>query len=125
MRRDLSAQVSYLLRGIHREFVAQHFYSMKHNDFSWWWKHPVARRIRSRERRDLNAYLALQRKNIAFLARDLAVPLMTFSASQNIYAELGSFDWNEILTDLDAFDNKVRAIRLPRSRRSSSPKWTR
>ena len=61
----------------------------------------------SRALEDLNAYLALQRKNIAFLARDLAVPLLTFSASQNIYAEPGSFDWNEILTDLDAFDNKL------------------
>ena len=109
LRSALSTQISYLLRGIHREFVAHHFYSMKHNDFSWWRGNlPVAHvayDLASTE--DLNAYLALQRKNIAFLARDLAVPLMTFSASQNIYAEPGSFDWNEILTDLDAFDNKV------------------
>lgn len=109
LRSALSTQVSYLLRGIQREFVAQHFYSMKHNDFAWWNGNVpvayVAYDLASAE--DLNAYLALQRKNIAFLARDLAVPLMTFSASQNIYAEPGSFDWNEILTDLDAFDNKV------------------
>src|SRR6185503_7265540 len=57
---------------------------------------------------DLTGYLALQRKNIAFLARDLAVPLLTFSASQNIYTQSNvSFDWNQILTDLDAFDNKL------------------
>src|SRR6185503_6960893 len=57
---------------------------------------------------DLTGYLALQRKNIAFLARDLAVPLLTFSASQNIYTQSNvSFDWNQILTDLDAFENKL------------------
>jgi type VI secretion system protein ImpL len=32
---------------------------------------------------------------------------MTFAASHNIYVEPGMFDWNEILTDLDAFDNKL------------------
>ena len=109
LRNALSVQVTYLLRGIHREFLAQNFYSMKQGDFSWWNGNlpvaPVAYDLASAE--DLNTYLGLQRKNIAFLARDLAVPLLTFSASQNIYVEPGSFDWNEILTDLDAFDNKL------------------
>ena len=110
LRGALSGQVAYLLRGIYREFAAQQFYSMKHTDFSWWnGSQPVsflAYDLSSLE--DLNGYLALQRKNIAFLARDLAVPLLTFSASQNIYAQSDvSFDWNEILTDLDAFDNKL------------------
>ncbi|HEX7330228.1 MAG TPA: type VI secretion protein IcmF/TssM N-terminal domain-containing protein [Pyrinomonadaceae bacterium] len=109
LRSALSTQVSYLLRGIHREFVGQHFYSMKHRDFEWWnGSVPVAHvayDLATAE--DLNAYLALQRKNIAFLARDLAVPLLTFAAANNIHAEAGSFDWNEILTDLDAFDNKL------------------
>jgi hypothetical protein len=109
LRNALSVQVTYLLRGVQREFVAQRFYSMKYQDFSWWNGKlpvaPVAYDLASAE--DLNAYLALQRKNIAFLARDLAVPLMTFSATQHIYVEPGLFDWNEILTDLDAFDNKL------------------
>ena len=109
LRSALSTQVSYLLRGVHREFVAQQFYEMKHRDFAWWaGSQPVsyiAYDLASLE--DLNAYLALQRKNIAFLARDLAVPLLTFAASENIYAQSGTFDWNEILTDLDAFDNKL------------------
>lgn len=108
LRSALSNQVSYLLRGIQREFVAQQFYEMKHRDFAWWnGSQPVsyvAYDLASLE--DVNAYLALERKNIAFLARDLAVPLLTFAASENIYAEPGTFDWNEILTDLDAFDNK-------------------
>jgi type VI secretion system protein ImpL len=109
LRGALSTQVAYLLRGIHREFVAQHFYQMKHQDFSWWrGSQPiafVAYDLATQE--DLNAYLQLQRKSIAFLARDLAVPLLTFSATENIYTQTGSFDWNEILTDLDAFDNKL------------------
>ena len=110
LRGTLSSQIAYLLRGIHREFVAQQFYSMKHRDFAWWnGAQPVsyvAYDLASLE--DLNAYLALQRKNIAFLARDLAVPLLTFSASQNIYADTSSaFNWSEILADLDAFDNKL------------------
>ena len=110
LRSALSGQIAYLLRGIHREFVSQQFYLMKHQDFAWWnGAQPVsfvAYDLASAE--DLNSYLALQRKNIAFLARDLAVPLLTFSASQNIYAETASgVDWNEILADLDAFDNKL------------------
>jgi len=110
LRSALSVQVAYLLRGIYRDFVAQQFYSMKHADFSWWnGTQPVsfvAYDLSSVE--DLNGYLALQRKNIAFLARDLAVPLLTFSSAQNIYAQPNvSFDWNEILADLDSFDNKL------------------
>lgn len=107
LRGALSTQVEYLLRGIYREFVAQRFYVMKHPDFSWWnGSMPVshvAYDLQSLE--DLNAYLALQRKNIAFLARDLAVPLMTFAAQQNIYVTQG-LEWNDVLVDLDAFDNK-------------------
>jgi hypothetical protein len=110
LRGTLSTQLSYLLRGIQREFMSQQFYLMKHQDFSWWTgAQPVsyvAYDLASLE--DLSGYLALQRKNISFLARDLAVPLLTFSAEQNIYAETASaFDWNEILADLDAFDNKL------------------
>jgi hypothetical protein len=110
LRSALSVQVSYLLRGIYREFASQQFYSMKRTDFAWWnGSQPVsflAYDLSSVE--DLTGYLSLQRKNIAFLARDLAVPLLTFSASQNIYTQSNvSFDWNEILTDLDAFENKL------------------
>ncbi len=110
LRSALSGQVGYLLRGIHRDFVSHRFYSMKNADFTWWnGSQPVsfvAYDLSSLE--DLSGYLALQRKNIAFLARDLAVPLLSFSASQNIYTQSDvSFDWNEILTDLDAFDNKL------------------
>ncbi|HEU4714882.1 MAG TPA: type VI secretion protein IcmF/TssM N-terminal domain-containing protein [Pyrinomonadaceae bacterium] len=107
LRSTLANQVAYLMRGIYREFVAQQFYSMKRADFAWWnGSLPVsyvAYDLASLE--DLNGYLALQRKNISFLARDLAVPLLTFSAQQNIYVQAG-FDWSEILSDLDAFDNK-------------------
>lgn len=110
LRGALATQVDYLLRGIYRDFVGQHFYSMKHPDFSWWNGNlpisHVAYDLQTPE--DLNAYLALQRKNIASLARDLAVPLLTFSAQQNIYVQnAAGFDWNEILSDLDAFDNKL------------------
>jgi len=110
LRSALSVQVAYLLRAIYRDFVAQQFYSMKRTDFAWWnGSQPisfVAYDLPALD--DLNGYLALQRKNIAFLARDLAVPLLTFSASQNIDTQSDvSFDWNEILTDLDAFDNKL------------------
>ncbi len=108
LRGALNTQVEYLLRGIYREFVGQRFYVMKHSDFSWWNGglpvSYVAYDLQSLE--DLQAYLVLQRKNIAFLARDLAVPLMTFAAQQNISATQGH-EWNEILADLDAFENKV------------------
>ncbi|HKR22700.1 MAG TPA: type VI secretion system protein, partial [Pyrinomonadaceae bacterium] len=107
LRSTLANQVAYLMRGIYREFVAQQFYSMKRADFAWWNGNLpvsyVAYDLANLE--DLNGYLALQRKNISFLARDLAVPLLTFSAQQNIYVQAG-FEWSEILSDLDAFDNK-------------------
>src|SRR5262249_18741747 len=110
LRNDLSDQIGYLLRGVYREFGTQQFYAMKRNDFGWWnGSQPisfVAYDLSNPE--DLNGYLTLQRKNIAFLARELAAPLLMFSASQNIYAQSDvSFDWNEILTDLDSFDNKL------------------
>jgi hypothetical protein len=107
LRGELSTQVDSLLRNIYREFAAQRFYVMRNPDFSWWnGSQPVSYLtydLTSLE--DLNGYLVLQRKNIAFLARDLAVPVLTFAAQQNIYAQ-SSFDWNEILSDLEAFDNK-------------------
>ena len=110
LRSALANQIGYLLRGVYREFVTQQFYSMKRTDFSWWnGSQPISFVVYDLSGlEDLNGYLGLQRKNIAFLARELAMPLLTFSASQNIYAQSDvSFDWNEILTDLDAFDNKL------------------
>src|ERR1044072_3537179 len=83
---------------------------MKRTDFSWWnGSQPISFVTYDLSNpEDLTAYLALQRKNIAFLARDLAVPLLTFSASQNIYAQPDvAVSWNEILADLDSFDNKL------------------
>ena len=110
LRSALSTQVTYLLRGIYREFQSQQFYAMKRADFAWWNGglpvSYVAYDLSTLE--DLNGYLALQRKNIAFLARDLAVPLLTFAGSENLYTQSDvSLDWSQILSDLDAFDNRL------------------
>ena len=110
VRRALSDQAAYLLRSIHREFVSQNFYIAKRPGFAWWdGKQPasyLAYELGSAE--DVAAYLNVQRKGIAFLGRDLAVPVMTFFAAQNIYVPRGGsqVDWNEMLTDLEAYDNK-------------------
>jgi type VI secretion system protein ImpL len=110
IRGALSSQAAYLLRGIQREFVSQRFYVAKQPDFAWWdGRQPVSYLVYDLgSPEDLAIYLAMQRKGIAFLGRDLAVPVMTFFASQNIYVprDNGLVDWDEILTDLDAFDNK-------------------
>jgi type VI secretion system protein ImpL len=111
LRAALSEQGTYLLRGIYREFMSQQFYVAKQGSFSWWdGRQPVSYHtydLGSPE--DLAAYLNFQRKNIAFLGRDLVVPVLTFFASQNIYVQRSDsqVDWDEILADLDAFDNKT------------------
>jgi type VI secretion system protein ImpL len=107
----LGEQGTYLLRGIHREFVSSRFYSTRQGNFDWWdGSQPVSYRtydLGSGE--DLAGYLNVQRKNIAFLGRDLVVPIVTFFASQNIYLQRGDsqVEWDEILADLDAYENKT------------------
>jgi hypothetical protein len=110
LRNALAAQTSYLLRGIQREFIAQRFYAMKAApDFAWWdGSQPVsyvAYDLSGTD--DVAAYLTIQRKNITLLARDLASPVMTFAASQNISSQTSQVNWSEILADLDAYDNKA------------------
>lgn len=120
LRAMLAEQGAYLLRSIQREFVAERFYVGKQSDcsvadqfatdFCWWdGTQPVsyiAYGLSSKE--DLTAYLNIQRKNISFLGRELVVPVLAFLNSQNIYVPRDpQIDWNEILTDLDAFDNKT------------------
>jgi type VI secretion system protein ImpL len=111
LRAALAEQGTYLLRGIHREFVSSRFYVARQGDFAWWdGSQPVSYRaydLGSGE--DLAGYLNVQRKNIAFLGRDLVVPILTFFASQNIYLQRGDtqVEWDEILADLDAYENKT------------------
>lgn len=112
LRAMLSQQGYKLLREIHQEFGAEGFYVMKQRDFSWWYgRQPVSHHVYDlSSKEDLAAYLNIQRKNIAFLGRDLFIPVQTFFASQGIYLPTPSdsqVDWPEILKDLDAYDNKV------------------
>ncbi|HYJ88766.1 MAG TPA: type VI secretion protein IcmF/TssM N-terminal domain-containing protein, partial [Pyrinomonadaceae bacterium] len=111
IRSALSEQANYMLRGIKREFVSQGFYLPRRDGFSWWdGKQAVSYRVYELGgAEELAAYLALQRKSIAFLSRDLAVPVLTFFGSQSISMEpeYSRFDWQSILSDLDSFDQKT------------------
>jgi hypothetical protein len=119
LRSALYAQGSHLLGDIHREFVAQRFYVSKRSDrldgrvapdFSWWdGAQPVSYLTYDLGgKEELSSYLNTQRKNIAFLGRDLYIPVSTFFASQRIQVEpSGQVDWIQILADLDAYDNKT------------------
>ncbi len=112
VRAVLSQQGFKLLREIQIEFASEEFYVIKQRGFSWWYgKQPVSYHVYDLgSKEDLAAYLNIQRKNIAFLGRDLFVPVQTFFASQGIYLPPrgdSQVDWPEMLNDLDAYDSKT------------------
>lgn len=112
LKAALSNQTAYLIDAVNREFQDGNFYSMAREDFSWWdGKGPVSPRAFGVDNSDaLVAYLASERKRISFLARDLALPVFNFMTAHDISARQlraeSRVDWDEILTDLDQYDNK-------------------
>jgi type VI secretion system protein ImpL len=112
LRAAISNQAVYLVGAVNREFEAGQFYATARPDFSWWGGgKPISYPAFDADSpEELAGYLAVQRKRIAFLARELAAPVLSFMAAQNISAQqlrAGSrVDWDEILTELDRYDNK-------------------
>lgn len=112
LRPALSQQAAYLVGAINREFQAGQFYSMARSDFSWWdGTGPVSLPAFDADNPDaLAAYLASERKRISYLARDLALPVFTFMNAHGIPTQQlradSRVDWDEILTELDRYDNK-------------------
>jgi hypothetical protein len=112
LRTAVSNQASYLIGAINREFQAGQFYTMAHRDFSWWeGSKPVSYPTFAADGPDdLDAYLASQRKRIAYLGRELASPIFAFLSAHNIPAEQiradSRLDWDEILGQLEQYDNK-------------------
>jgi hypothetical protein len=112
LRPALSQQAAYLVGAINREFQAGQFYSMARPDFSWWdGRGPVSLPAFDADNPDaLAAYLASERKRISYLARDLALPVFTFMNAHGIPTQQlradSRVDWDEILTELDRYDNK-------------------
>jgi hypothetical protein len=110
LRAMLAEQGNSLLRNIQREFVSSRFYATRQGDFAWWQGiQPVSYRVFDLgSSEELEAYLNFQRKSIAYLGRDLVVPIEAFFASQGIPLQRGvQADWDGILADLDAFENKT------------------
>ncbi|MBD0371099.1 MAG: hypothetical protein ICV60_09715 [Pyrinomonadaceae bacterium] len=117
IKNELSAslieQASYLVRAIGREFMKQNFYTPIQGDFSWWngTKPLSVSAFDVGNPEELMAYLSVQRKRILFLGRELALPIFTFMATQNVSYQVlqadSPVDWDEILTELDRYDNKV------------------
>lgn len=112
LRPALSQQAAYLVGAINREFQAGQFYSTARPDFSWWeGEGPVSLPAFDADNPDaLAAYLASERKRISYLARDLALPVFTFMNAHGIPTQQlradSRVDWDEILTELDRYDNK-------------------
>src|SRR5947209_17096019 len=112
LRPALNNQATYLVGAINREFVAGRFYATARPDFSRWdGGKPVSSPAFAADGPDdLAAYLAAQRRQIGFLARELAAPVYSFLSSQNIPAQAmradSRVDWDEILPQPDAYDNK-------------------
>jgi hypothetical protein len=113
LRRAITEQAAYLIRAIGREFMSESFYTIKQGGFAWWkGTKPlsyIAFDVGSPE--ELIAYLAIQRKRMLFLGRELAAPIFAFMATQNVSPQVlqgdSPVDWDEILTELDKYDNKI------------------
>ncbi|HEV3470591.1 MAG TPA: type VI secretion system protein [Pyrinomonadaceae bacterium] len=110
LRPALAAQVSHLLDSVDSAFEAERFYSMARPRFDWWdGSKPVAPPAFGADSPDdLAAYLAVQRKRIAYLARELAAPVFAFASAQNLPARQARarLDWGEMLAELERYDNK-------------------
>jgi type VI secretion system protein ImpL len=111
LRAMLAEQGNSLVRNIDHEFVSLRFYITRQGDFAWWQGNgPVSYRafdLGSSE--ELEEYLNFQRKTIAYLGRELVLPVQAFFASQGIPLQRGDtqVDWDRILADLDQFENKT------------------
>jgi hypothetical protein len=117
LRPALAAQVAHLLAATESAFEAERLYMMARPNFDWWdGSKPLApRAFDSESEDDLAAYLAVQRRRVTYLARELAAPVFAFAAAQNIPAQppAGSrVDWNELLVELDHYDNKQAGASL-------------
>jgi type VI secretion system protein ImpL len=108
LRSAVSKQAFYLLRVINGEFHSEGFYAMRQEDFAWWnGNTPISyAAFGLRGPDELASYLAIQRKRIAYLGRELALPIFTFLSAQNITPPQSLSDWNDVLTELDGYDNK-------------------
>lgn len=111
LHKAVAEQIFYLLRAIDREFNSERFYETRQENFSWWnGTKPfsyISFEVRNPD--ELSSYLTAQRKHIAFLGRELALPLFTFLSAQNMSPQLLQSSlsrWNEILTALDDYDAK-------------------
>ncbi|HEY0005637.1 MAG TPA: type VI secretion protein IcmF/TssM N-terminal domain-containing protein [Pyrinomonadaceae bacterium] len=113
LREAVVGQASYLIGAVDRDFNSQNFYAMRQPDFSWWnGSKPISNTAFDVGGADeLAGYLSVQRKSIAFLGRELASPIFTFMKSQNVSPQqlqgASNVDWDELLTALDRYENKV------------------
>lgn len=107
LRQALAKQAFYLLRAINGEFNSSAFYTMTQDSFAWWdgSRSPSFTAFGVSGPDELATYLSLQRKRIAYLG-ELAAPIFTFLSAQNIAPPESLKDWNEVLTELDNYNNK-------------------
>ncbi|HJR08837.1 MAG TPA: type VI secretion system protein [Pyrinomonadaceae bacterium] len=101
-------QMASLMNAIDEEFYDGSFYTMAQEGFSWWTSDITFHSYRAfgaSNPDELEVYLAMQREDIAELARQYAAPVLGFAAAQNISLR-SSVDWKEILDQLDKYDAK-------------------
>jgi len=109
----VASQSSYLLRAVDDQLTAEKLYMVKRGNFSWWNGNKplsyVAYDLGNAD--ELTDYLALQRKRIGFLARECALPVITFLLIKNIrpqqLEERVLLKWEGILSELDKYDAKM------------------
>ncbi|HEV2862337.1 MAG TPA: type VI secretion protein IcmF/TssM N-terminal domain-containing protein [Pyrinomonadaceae bacterium] len=112
LRTALSSQVTYLVSAAGRQFEAERFYSTARPNFAWWdGRAPVAApAYDAASTEELAAYLASERRRIAYLAREVVAPVLTFAAAQNLGPQqlraAARVDWEEMSAQLQSYDDK-------------------
>ncbi|HEX8722805.1 MAG TPA: type VI secretion protein IcmF/TssM N-terminal domain-containing protein [Pyrinomonadaceae bacterium] len=108
LRPALAGQAQALLRAADRLFPDGNFYPMARPDFSEWdGSTPVAAWAFGADSLDgVAAYLAQQRKEVAYLARELAAPVLDFAAASGVPAPRTRVDWKGLLALLADYDEK-------------------
>lgn len=112
LRTALSSQVTYLVSAAGRQFEAERFYSTARPNFAWWdGRAPVAApAYDAAGTEELAAYLASERRRIAYLAREVVAPVLTFAAAQNLGPQqlraTARVDWEEMSAQLQSYDDK-------------------
>ena len=109
LRPALASQVSYMLEAADGQFQSGRFYTTVDPTFSWWegQKQVAAPAFGADNADDLAGYLDGQRRRIAELTREVALPALDFASAQNLHLRQPRVDWRALHVTLAGYDEKL------------------